>query len=55
MTKPALFSQADLRRAMKAAKQAGYSSPRIIVRPNGELVIDTGAPPANDQDEVELK
>lgn len=55
MTKPARFTQADIRRAMKAAQQAGFASPRIIVRPTGEIEIVTGKPVNDTADEVELK
>lgn len=48
VTRPARFTQADLRRAMKAAQQAGYRAPRIVIRPNGEMEIVTGSA-ANDQ------
>ena len=52
MTAPARFSQADLQRAMKAAKRAGFESPRVILRPNGEMeIICSNRKPANDEEE----
>ena len=47
VTKPARFTQADIKRAMAGARQAGIPSPRLIIRPSGELEIVTGKP-AND-------
>lgn len=55
MTAPARFKQSDVMRAMKAAKKSGYPSPRVILRPNGEIEIICDAPrPANDSEEIEL-
>lgn len=40
MTKPAVFKQADLTRACKAAEAAGLKVARIIINDNGiEVVI----------------
>lgn len=55
MTKPARFTQADLERAMKAARRSGYADPRVILRPNGEIEIVTrAATPANDEEDFDL-
>lgn len=54
VTARAKFTQADVRRAMKAAQQAGYVSPRIIIHPDGviEIVADKYVASAvNDDDE----
>lgn len=39
MTERARFTQADVTRALKGAKLAGFRSPRVILRPNGEIEI----------------
>lgn len=57
MTKPARFTQADIERAMKAARKAGFSAPRVVLRPNGEIEIVTAKAQnaaANDEDDFEL-
>jgi hypothetical protein len=52
VTAPVRFTQADVRRALKAAKEAGYSAPRVILRPNGEIeIIGSNQAPANDDEE----
>ena len=40
MTTPARFSQADVTRALKAAKSAGYPRVRVTLDPHGNLVLD---------------
>lgn len=56
MTARAKFTQADIRRAMKAAQQAGYDKPRVIIHPNGqiEVVADSRNVPANDEEDFDL-
>lgn len=39
MTAPAKFTQADIRRAMKAVEQSGYPTARIILDPRGKMEI----------------
>jgi hypothetical protein len=52
VTAPVRFTQADVRRALKAAKEAGFETPRVILRPNGEIeIIGTSQTPANDDEE----
>ena len=41
----ATVTQANVARAIRAAKQAGAE--KVIVRPNGEIVIELGCAPAN--------
>lgn len=46
VTERARFTQADVTRALKGAKQAGFRSPRVILRPNGEIeIIGLNDPP----------
>ena len=40
MSAPARFSQADVTRAMKGAKAAGFTRVRVGIDPLGNLVID---------------
>lgn len=57
MTRVVRFTQADIRRAMMAAQQAGYQSPRVIIRPNGEIEVVTGKPnneADNDEEDFDL-
>lgn len=55
MTARARFSQADVRKAIRAAKKEGELAPRVILRPNGEIEIICGkTPPANDEEEFDL-
>lgn len=57
MTARARFTQADIRRAMKAAQQAGYDQPRIIIHPSGQIEVVAGSKnnaPANDEDDFDL-
>lgn len=42
MTARATFRQADLTRAMKAAKAAGYDDVRVDIGPSGKLSVRTG-------------
>jgi hypothetical protein len=49
----AIITQADVARALRAAKQAGAAS--VEVRPDGTIIIQVDAPPiagALDDDEV---
>jgi hypothetical protein len=41
MTKRATFSQADLERALRAAKAVGYAHPTVDIRPDGTLRLLT--------------
>lgn len=45
MTAPARFLQADITRAMKGAKEAGFSRVRIEIDPLGNMVIDASDEP----------
>lgn len=52
MTAPVRFTQADVRRALKGAVDAGFEAPRVILRPSGEIeIIGTNKAPANDDEE----
>lgn len=51
MTRPARFSEADVRRALKAAEKAGYRVAGYEIKPDGAIAVQTAAPgvtPAND-------
>lgn len=55
MTAPARFRQADVQKAIRAAKLEGEQYPRVILRPNGEIeIICGGQKPANDEEEFDL-
>lgn len=41
MTAPARFKQADMTRAIKAAKAAGEKVERVVVAPDGSIVVYT--------------
>jgi hypothetical protein len=45
VTKAARFSQADIARAMKAAKSAGFPRVRVGIDPYGNIVIDASDGP----------
>jgi hypothetical protein len=54
MSAPARFRQADLKRALKAAKDCGYDDVRVRIGIGGEIEVIVGKA-ANDQaDPVEL-
>lgn len=57
MTERARFTQADVTRALKGAQAAGYTAPRVILRPNGEIeIIGTNETPEEaDQNKIVLK
>lgn len=40
MTAPANFKQADITRAMKGAKNAGYSRIQLVIDPMGNMVLN---------------
>lgn len=46
MTAPARIKQAEITRAMKGAKDAGFSRVRVIIDVLGNLVIDASDEPA---------
>lgn len=51
----ARFTQADVRRALKGAQDAGFTAPRVILRPNGEIeIIGSNVDPSDDDEEFEL-
>ncbi len=51
MTAPARFTQADINRAMKAARLAGYATVRVKIDQAGNLdVIASDGPSAPDDD-----
>ena len=57
MTAPARIRQADLERAMKAAKNSGFASARVRIDPDGTIDIMLGlapddSPPANPLDRL---
>lgn len=54
MTAPARFRQADIARALKAAKASGYEQARVIISVDGALEIVVGNA-ANDQQPEELE
>lgn len=51
--RPANVTQADITRAVRAVQDAGLPVVRVIVRPNGEITIETvdTAPPITAMDE----
>lgn len=53
MTSPARFRQADITRAMKAAKSAGFHDVRVRIDVGGQIEIIVGKA-ANDSPPVEL-
>jgi len=42
MTRAVTFTQAQVRRAVKAAESAGLHVSRVTVRPDGSIVVDSG-------------
>jgi hypothetical protein len=52
---PSTFRQADVERAIRAAKAAGMEVGRVEVFPNGRIAVYAGTAPAGDDldDEVE--
>lgn len=55
MSRAARFRQAEVTRALKGAKAAGFSSVRVEIMPDGRLTITPtkgGAPGPSDWDEV---
>ena len=45
MTRAVAFTQAQVRRAVKAAESAGLRVRRVTVNPNGSITVDTGDNP----------
>lgn len=39
MTTPARFTQSDISRAMKGARQAGFSSVRVEIDKDGRIIV----------------
>jgi len=46
MTAPARFTQADIARAMKGAKSAGFARVRVGIDAQGNIVVDASNDPA---------
>jgi hypothetical protein len=42
LSRPVTFTQAQVRRAIKAAESAGLRVLRVTVRTDGSIVVDTG-------------
>jgi hypothetical protein len=42
MTRAVAFTQAQVRRAIKAAESAGLRVKRVTVKPDGSITIDSG-------------
>ncbi len=53
MTAPARFTQADIQRALKAAKRCGFEQVRVRIGVDGGLEVIVGNA-ANDPEPVEL-
>jgi hypothetical protein len=56
MTRAVTFTQAQVRRAVKAAESAGLRVKRVTINPNGSIAIDAGdnAPIAIDSQDSPL-
>lgn len=44
MSRAVAFTQAQVRRAVKAAESAGLRVSRVTVKPDGSIVVDSGEP-----------
>lgn len=44
MTRRVTFTQAQVRRAVAAAESAGLKVKRVVVKPDGSIVVDSGEP-----------
>lgn len=44
MARAVTFTQAQVRRAVKAAESAGLKVTRVMVRPDGSIIVDSGEP-----------
>lgn len=44
MTRAVTFTQAQVRRAVKAAESAGLRVQRVTVNPDGSITVDGGSP-----------
>jgi hypothetical protein len=42
MTRAVTFTQAQVRRAIKAAESAGLRVKRVTVKPDGSIMVDSG-------------
>lgn len=42
MSRPVTFTQAQVRRAIKAAESAGLRVRRVTVNPDGSITVDSG-------------
>lgn len=54
MTAPARFTQADIARALRGARSAGFAEVRVKIDQNGAIEVIVGKA-ANDLGPVELK
>lgn len=52
MGTPAHFTEHDVKRAMKGAKAAGFTRVRLHIDPLGNIVIDAGMEPMEDESRV---
>jgi hypothetical protein len=48
MTRAVTFTQAQVRRAVKAVESAGLHVKRVTVRPDGSIAVDSGDKPGPD-------
>lgn len=52
MGTPARFTEADVTRAAKGVRKAGFTRVRISIDPLGNIVIDAGMEPMEDRSRV---
>lgn len=45
MSRAVTFTQAQVRRAVKAAESAGLCVKRVTVKPDGSIIVDSGDSP----------
>jgi hypothetical protein len=50
MTRAITFTQAQVRRAVKAAESAGLRVRRVTVNPDGSITVDSGDNPTSSMD-----
>lgn len=53
MTRAVTFTQAQVRRAVKAAESAGLRVTRVTVKPDGSIAVDSGENDTIQMDKVE--